>query len=93
LEQYQEHERAEKTARRKAQFLDNWFLCVELTDFVGRLLHEDAIELDACERLQDVVDSLKPATRKYMDRQLTGSETREEALKLLREFVRAEFEL
>jgi len=43
--------------------------------FVGRLLHEDAIELDACERLQDVVDSLKPATRKYMDRQLTGSET------------------
>ena len=77
----------------KAQFLDNWFLCVELTDFVGRLLHEDAIELDACERLQDVVDSLKPATRKYMDRQLTGSETREEALKLMREFVRAEFEL
>ena len=78
LEQYQDHERAEKTARRKAQFLDNWFLCVELTDFVGRLLHEDAIELDAGERLEDVVDSLKAATRKYLDQQLTGSETREE---------------
>jgi len=93
LEQYQEHERAEKTARLKAQFLDNWFLRVELSDFVGRLLHEDAIELEAGERLEDVVDSLKPATRKYLDQQLTGSETREEALKLLREFVRAEFEL
>jgi len=93
LEQYHDHERAEQTARQKAQFLDNWFLCVELTDFVGRLLHEDAIELDAGERLQDVVDSLKPVARKYLDRQVTGSETREEVLKLLREFVRAEFEL
>ena len=93
LEQYRAQERADQTARQKAEFLDNWFLRVELTDFVGRLLHEDAIELDTGERLQDVVDNLKPATRKYLDRQLTGSETREEVLKLLREFVRAEFKL
>ncbi len=93
LEQYQAQERAEKTARQKAQFLDNWFLRVELTDFIGRLLHEGAIELDAGERLQDVVDSLKPSTRRYLDRQLTGSEAREEVLKLLREFVRAKFKL
>lgn len=93
LEQYQAQERAEKTARQKTQFLDNWFLRVELTDFVGRLLHADAIELDAGERLQDVVDSLQPAARKYLDRQITGAETREEILKLLREFVRAGFEV
>ncbi|MFZ0361769.1 MAG: helix-turn-helix domain-containing protein [Terriglobales bacterium] len=93
VEKYEAHELAEKTERQKAQLLDHWFLSCELTDFLGRLLHEDAIELDAGERLQDVVDGLKPATRRYLDQQLTGAETREEVLKLLREFVRAEFKL
>jgi hypothetical protein len=93
VEEYETHQQAEKTAKQKSQFLDHWFLHFELTDYVGRLLHENAIELEPGETLQNVVSGLEIAARKHLHQQLTGAETREEVLKLLREFVRAQFKL
>lgn len=93
VEEYEAHQRAEKTAKQKNQFLDHWFLYFELSGYVRQLLDGEAIELEPGETLQNVVSSLETDARKYLDQHLIGAETREEVLKLLRELVRAEFKL
>jgi len=93
VEEYETYQQAEKAATRKAQVLDHWFLFFDLSGYVRQLLDGDAIELEPGEKVQDVVSSLETDARKYLDQRLTGAETREEVLKLLREFVRAQFKL
>lgn len=93
VEEYETCLQAEKAATRKAQILDHWFLFFELSGYVRQLLDGDAIELEAGETLQDVVGSIETDARNYLHQHLTGAETREDVLKLLREFVRAEFKL
>jgi excisionase family DNA binding protein len=93
VEEYESHQRAANTAKQKAQFLDHWFLFLQLSEYVRQLLDGEAVEFEPGETIQDVVSSLEIDARKYLDQHLTGTETREEVLKLLREFVRAEFKL
>lgn len=93
VEEYEAWQHAEKLRRHKAEFLDHWFLYIELSDYVHRLLREGVIELEGGETAPDVVRGLEPAARRHLDQRLTGTETREEVLKVLREFVRAEFRL
>jgi hypothetical protein len=93
VQEYEAHQQAEKTAKQKSQFLDHWFLNFGLSGYVRQLIHRDAIELEPGEQFQDVVSGLETDARKYLDQHLTGAETREEVLKLLREFVRAGFKL
>lgn len=93
VEEYEATEQAEKTAREKAQFLDHWFLHFQLSGYVRQLIDQEAIELEPGETVGDVADGLETAVRKHLGQRLTGTETRAEVLKLLREFVRAEFKL
>ena len=93
VEEYETCLQTEKAAMQKAHFLGHLFLSLELSGYVRQLLDGEAIELEAGETLQDVVGSLETDARKYLDQHLTGAESREEVLKLLREFVRAQFKL
>jgi excisionase family DNA binding protein len=91
--EYVAYEQRERLLRQKSQSLGHWFLYLELSTYVRQLLDREAIELERGETLQDVVSSLEAHARKYLDDRLTGAESKEEVLKLLREFVRSGFEL
>jgi hypothetical protein len=93
IAEYETCLQTEKAAMQKSQFLSHWFLSIELSAYVRQLLDGEAIELEVGETSQDVVRSLEVETRKHLEQRLTGSETREEVLKLLREFVRTRFDL
>ncbi len=93
LAEYEAEQRAEKLAHEKAQYLDHWFLRLELSSYVRQLLRDEAIELERGETVGDVASGLETGVRKHLDQHLTGTETRTEVLVLLRGFVRGEFKL